>query len=184
MGNGEWGMGNGEWGKGTSPTPNSSFPIFLLLGDVCEDKEREHAKQQQRQGQPWIFAASSGFIAFDERNGRSRANPFLGLFIDAGSTAVDERNRLSPIAIGGPIPFDEWSCQGRSKEASYTLGDEFARCAFLQRYCGRGLRHIGLALQPRELYRAAPNGRSYRDDLCSPNLAIFERPVIRLRRGG
>ena len=55
---------------------------------------------------------------------------------------------------------------------------------FSSEYHGRGLRHIGFALRPRELCRAAPNRRSYRDDLCSPRLAIFERPVVRLRRGG
>src|SRR5262244_801385 len=102
--------GNGEKTLLPLPIPYSPLLIFLLLGDVCEDKERDHGEQQQRQGQPWIFAAGSGFIAFDERNGRGRANPFRGLFIDAGSTAFDERNRLSPMAIDGPIAFDEWSC--------------------------------------------------------------------------
>src|SRR5262245_1223896 len=120
-----------SWNRPLLPTP-------LLLGDVGEDKERDHAKQQQRQGQPWRFAASSGFIPFDERNGRSRASPFRGLFMDAGSIAFDERNRLSPIVLDGPIAFDERSCRGRPNEAGYTLGDEFACGAFLQWYCGRG----------------------------------------------
>src|SRR5262249_24735475 len=93
--------------------------LILLLGDVGEDKEREHGEQQQQQGQPRRLAAGFGSIVFGGLNRRGREPLFRGLAIDAGSIALDE-----------------WPRRGRSNEAGYTSAEELACSAFLQRYCG------------------------------------------------
>src|SRR5215467_6150067 len=87
---------------------HSPLPIFLFLGDVGEDEERDHGEQKQRQSPPWRPVSGFGPIAFDEW--------FRPMAINEGPR---------------PIDFDERSSLGRSHEAGYPSAEDLGSSAFL-----------------------------------------------------